>query len=109
MDETTANILTECNFIEAVWHLVAAKFNLPIYSNLSISGAPAGWVKILARAGTRKDRKKKLSILITFWWLIWMERNKRIFEDKEMSAQELARLIQETVNVHHLAWIVPTI
>jgi hypothetical protein len=48
-------------------------------------------------------------IIITFWWLIWKERNKRILEDKEMSAQELANLIQESVNVHHLAWTLPSV
>jgi hypothetical protein len=80
-----------------------------MYTNLSIPGAPVGWVKTLARIGSRKDRKKNLGILITFWWSIWKERNKRIFEDKEMFAQDLACLIQETVVVHHLAWIAPVV
>jgi hypothetical protein len=99
MNETTSHLLTECNCTEATWNLVADKFNLPGYANLTLLGNPVGWVRQITRTGSRKERKQKLGILITFWWMIWKERNKRIFE--------VACFIQETVNFHHFGWASP--
>jgi hypothetical protein len=52
---------------------------------------------VLAGSGTTKERKIKLGILITFSWMVWKERNRRIFEAQELSAQTLACLIQDYI------------
>jgi hypothetical protein len=33
--ETTEHLLTGCNFTEAVWDLVAARYNLPLFCSAS--------------------------------------------------------------------------
>jgi hypothetical protein len=37
----------------------------------------------------------QLPAIFSFWWLIWKEHNRRIFEDKHISAYQLASLAQE--------------
>jgi hypothetical protein len=70
LHETTSHILTECNFTEATWNLVAPKFNLPGYVAMSQVGKPVDWVRVLAGSRSAIDRKLKLGILITFWWMV---------------------------------------
>jgi hypothetical protein len=36
--ETTNHLLTGCNFTEAIWNLVAARYNLPSYAQLPFVG-----------------------------------------------------------------------
>jgi hypothetical protein len=57
------------------------------------------WVQYLFSYGTKQTRRKNVGILFTFWWLIWKERNKRIFEHKEVSGVQLATLIQEAIHL----------
>jgi hypothetical protein len=44
----------------------------------------ANRMDFLLKSSSEKVKKMKLGILLTFWWLIWKEKNKRIFEKKEM-------------------------
>jgi hypothetical protein len=39
-------------------------------------------------------------ILFTFCWLIWKERNKRIFDNLGMSVVRLAQFLKEEVKMH---------
>jgi hypothetical protein len=41
--------------------------------------------------------------------MVWKERNRRIFDQLELPPNSLARLIQETISVQHLAWDSPSI
>jgi hypothetical protein len=68
---------------------------------MSAVGGPIQWVKQLFFGGTKKEKKRKLGILFTFWWMIWKERNSRIFEDKQRSVSQLIRLIQEEIVFNH--------
>jgi hypothetical protein len=80
MFETTNYILLECNFTEAVWNIVAHKFDLPGYGALIHSEGPLGWIQQIAGSGIKRQKRRNLGILFTFWWMVWKERNKRIFE-----------------------------
>jgi hypothetical protein len=91
MSETTKHILVECNFTEAVWNIVAGKFALPGYDALNHSEGPLGWIQQIASSGTTRQKRKNLDIMFTFWWMVWKERNRRIFEQEELSPQALAK------------------
>jgi hypothetical protein len=103
MNETTVHLLTECNYTEATWNLVAARFNLPGYDFFGSSHGPLQWVHQLQTVGSKADKKRNLGILCAFWWMVWKERNRRIFEAKEISAHALAMLIREAVDVQDFA------
>jgi hypothetical protein len=50
--ETTQDILCECNFVEAVWNLVAAKFNLLSYVVMRQTGGPINWFQKIMGSGS---------------------------------------------------------
>jgi hypothetical protein len=79
MEETTPQLLTSCNFLEAVWNIVATNFNLHNFSSMSAAGGPQQWLQVMQGAGSAKDRRKNSGNLLTCWWIIWKERNAMIF------------------------------
>jgi hypothetical protein len=72
-----------------VWNNVATKFLLPGYNVMISNGGPIEWVRYLNKIGTKEEKKQRLGILFSFWWRIWKERNKRIFEGIEQSVPRL--------------------
>jgi hypothetical protein len=44
-----------------------------------------------------------VGILFTFWWMVWKERNKHIFEGVECSALGLAPLTRDVIQLQCLA------
>jgi hypothetical protein len=59
--------------------------------------------------GGSLSEKKKIGILTTFWWMIGKERNRRIFDQRESSAQRLANCILDSITNHQLARIKPLV
>jgi hypothetical protein len=54
--ETIVHLLTQCNYLEAVWNLVAQRKHLPSFTIMAQQGGPLGWVGFLYASGSRKDR-----------------------------------------------------
>jgi hypothetical protein len=88
---------TQCNYVEALWNVVANLFNLPNYDVLNAAGDPIQWVQSLSGSGSKRERRRKVGILFTFWRQLWKERNQRIFVDEELSVSRVASLIQDRV------------
>jgi hypothetical protein len=71
-------MLCECNYTEATWNLVAASFNLPGYAHMTLADNIEGeWGRLLDWDPERKRIRNWT--LVTFWWMVWKERNRRIF------------------------------
>jgi hypothetical protein len=85
--------------VEAVWNLVKPRFGLQSYSQMMNERGMAGWVKLRLKSKPKKERKRRLGDLFSFWWWIWKEQNSRIFEDKERLVIQLDRLIQDEINL----------
>jgi hypothetical protein len=100
--ETTPHMLTECNYTEAVWNIVATSLNLPCFSQMHLQGGPVQWFQSLLHTGPAGDKKKRAGFLLTVWWLLWKERNRRIFDHRERSSQCLAYCILEAVSLFNL-------
>jgi hypothetical protein len=83
---------------------VAPKFGLLGYDAISHTSNPKGWIRVLVGSGSAVDKKVKLGILITFWWLVWKERNRRIFEARGLSVCALAYCIQDSITFQSKAW-----
>jgi hypothetical protein len=82
--ETTTHLLTECNYTEACWRKLASDFNLPGFDQLNSLEGPVQWVRQILSSSQKNERRKKVGWLFMFWWHIWKERNRKIFDNKEI-------------------------
>jgi hypothetical protein len=64
--ETTDHLLTQCNFIEATWNLVANRFGLPGYDSMSSSrGGPMGtWWSTPVPKGEENKAGNNVHVLV---------------------------------------------
>jgi hypothetical protein len=90
--ETTEHLLTQCNYVEAAWNIIAPRNRLSSYAQMPRDEGATQWVRHNLKTGT-KEKKEKLGALFIFWWWVWKERNNRIFRNEEVPAQRLGHLI----------------
>jgi hypothetical protein len=79
MNETSDHLILGCNFSEAVWNVVAARFQLPGYHDLPIRQGPGACVTAIISTGSKKEKQQKLGANFLTWWMVRRERNRRIF------------------------------
>ncbi|PVH61987.1 hypothetical protein PAHAL_3G172600 [Panicum hallii] len=93
-EETADHLLCTCSFTQQVWHTLLSVLgvqNPPSPVGLSIL---EWW--LLLRQGLSKKQKKGLDTAVMLVsWLIWKERNARIFNGTEQSSSQLIRGILE--------------
>jgi hypothetical protein len=58
----------------------------------------------LATVWIKKREKKNLGVLFTFWWLVWKERNRIVFDQESKSPQQLLSLILEELRLFQSAY-----
>jgi hypothetical protein len=63
------------------------------------SGGPKNWVNELLHSGSSKTKKINLGALFSFWWMIWREQNRRIFQHKELSPLQLSTHILDEIKL----------
>jgi hypothetical protein len=66
----TEHLLIHCDYTEATWNIIAPVFQLPLYGQLPSDAKPNDRISFFMSFGSRKDKRKKLEILFTFWWMI---------------------------------------
>jgi hypothetical protein len=77
------HLLLNCNFSDAVWNITTHRCNLPSYSDLGSNAKSLQWVNFLNSSSSKKERLDKLDILFSFWWELWKEHNRRVFQASE--------------------------
>jgi hypothetical protein len=93
----------QCNYTEAVWNLAAPRLGLGNFSSLLNLDGLTNWIPLHDCFRIKKSEKRKLGIIFTFWWQIWKERNRRIFESQELSVQQLSILIVDEIHIQRAA------
>jgi hypothetical protein len=99
MQETTSHILIHYNNVEChCWPLQPADVQSHEQFQNSCS---MGLFHVAGWGSQFKMQKARHPFL--FLWQIWKERNRRIFEGKECSVNQVAAIIQEELSAHNLA------
>jgi hypothetical protein len=57
--EMADHLLMECNYTEALWHIIANRFDLPTYSMLMSKGRLLEWVSHFTSEGQGKQRERR--------------------------------------------------
>jgi hypothetical protein len=76
---------------------VATRFAMPGCAALNHSEGPVGWLQYIAASGDKRQKRRNVGILCTFSWMVWKERNRRIFEHVELPPNNLATLIHDSI------------
>jgi hypothetical protein len=103
LPETTDHLLAKCNFVEAVWNIIASFFQLPNFDTMKTPDNYSDCFTLLISSGSKKEKRAKLGILFTFWWQIWKERNGRIFQGEEHPVSRVTALIHDQIQALALA------
>lgn len=103
IQETTNHLLTQCNFTEAAWDALTATLPLPDHAKRINNTSIDAWLLSITAVGDRVTRRKLAGILFSFWWQIWKERNRRIFDQREQSFRQVAQLTKDYLQLHALS------
>lgn len=107
--ETTEHLLTECNYTEATWGELVSIFRLPTHVRQTVTKGVTRTIANVTALGNKTQKKELMGTLLSFWWQIWKERNRRIFDQKESSFKQVAHLANEAIKAIDLAHAPTTI
>lgn len=93
----------ECNYTEATWNIVAAETNMPNYNELMAHHTPTEGVNYLLASGSQTEKRRKMGVLFSFWWELWKERNRRIFDNNDRSPAAVATVTLEAIKMINFA------
>jgi hypothetical protein len=90
--ETPTHLCFDCPFTRDVWTQLTTQLgrvDLRATSPQTING----WWKQLRRNFDKKQKPAFDGLILYFWWNIWKERNKRIFQHTSLEVAQVALLI----------------
>jgi hypothetical protein len=104
--ETIDHLLIECPFSLKVWSHVAARLNQQVLSpeawqmeQLNIKS----WYRKVVGNQTKETRRITFPLANMICWEIWNERNRRIFNKKDLPVQVFISKIMDEIDVWRLA------
>lgn len=74
------HLLTECNFAEAVWDCIAPALQVHQAIIPFQKGTISQWLGAITVTGSKQQQRYNAGVILFFWWHLWKERNRRIFE-----------------------------
>jgi hypothetical protein len=98
--ENADHMLCKCNYTEALWRSVSNNLDLPPYDSVCHLVSPVDWVIFVSASGDRATRTKRLGNLFFFWWHVWKERNRIIFDGKEQSVAFIANQLLQDIKLY---------
>jgi hypothetical protein len=99
--ETPQHLLTRCSFKREVLQTIWPWF--------SFAGSPpqsphvdrvATWLAHHMAAANGHDTRKVAGILLYFWWNVWKEQNRRVFENVQQNEFQVASMTNEDVELY---------
>jgi hypothetical protein len=104
--EDTNHLFSECVFTRQTWSLICQFQNL---TPLTSSHSPdvETWWNGTNHVGSKVQMQVIRGSLLTTWWNIWLERNRRIFQNSCLSVNEVAHLIKQDLDLRKLAFKPP--
>jgi hypothetical protein len=62
------------------------------------------WLTSNAASANAQNQQETTGIILYFWWNIWKEHNRRVFEKVRKSAFQVALLAKEKIDTFKLAF-----
>lgn len=103
MPETPTHLCKDCDFAKQVWERLKAWFNLSFLNTVLPNGSLYQFWRKCRRKVSKEQRRLFDGFMIYFWWSIWKERNRRVFQNKSLQPLQVAFLCKEEVQNFQLA------
>lgn len=78
--EDTNHLCSKCPSVRHVWSMVCAWENLALNNGVPLDGISKWWSAIDC-VGSKDQKKAAREAMLTTWWNVWLERNKRVFNN----------------------------
>jgi hypothetical protein len=101
--ETPNHLCLNCPFAKQVWSDLKRWLNLPVLDAVTMTGTIHGFWRRCRAKFDKSHRRNFDGVMIYFWWSIWKERNRRIFQQRSMQASQVALLCKDDITQFHLA------
>ncbi|KAJ1266718.1 hypothetical protein BS78_08G173700 [Paspalum vaginatum] len=88
-----------CTFTKVVWSWLSSWYILSSLPTLDQCSSVYGWWRKCRLKVEKNARKDFDGFCVYFWWEIWKERNRRIFQGLEKSEIEVADIVKEDFNM----------
>ena len=104
--ETGQHLCLLCPFAQAIWNQVLSweNWTLPQQTNPANFDCINVWWEETARTVHKNQRRDFNGLVIYIMWNLWKERNRRIFENKLQSAQQVAERVKEDLVLYKRAF-----
>jgi len=104
--ETGQHLYLLCPFAQAVWSQVLSweNWSLPQQTNPANFDCISGWWEEAIKTVHKNQRRDFNGLVIYIMWNLWKERNRRIFDNKLQSVQQVAERVKEDLVLYKRAF-----
>ena len=85
-EETADHLLVHCRWVFSLWALSLSLMGISCVQPSNVRDVVVAWRRRKKKSWVREVWSM---IPLAIWWATWKERNRRIFEDKTLSLQDL--------------------
>jgi hypothetical protein len=104
--EDTNHLFSECPFFKEVWSLVTSWQHLST-NNVGLSVGTSDWWAQIDCMGSKEQKKAIRGALLTTWWNVWLERNRRIFNNISILERAVAYIVKQDLDLRCSAFRPP--
>jgi len=101
--ESIDHLLLGCSFARELWFNILLRLRWHFLTPGNLDESLADWWSRSRKRLQKADRKCFDSLVILTSWMIWKERNARIFDSKQLTVAELLLRVKEEADVWLLA------
>jgi len=82
-----------------MWNWIVSWFNLSWLPKQDHFSSSYRWWKKSRRKVDKRVRREFDGLVIYFWWEVWLERNRRIFQNINKTEQQVASFTKDDVDL----------
>lgn len=101
--ETPTHLCRDCPFSLQVWNHLKQWLNLSAMDSVNSTGSLHSYWRKCRTKFDRAQRKVIDGIFIYFWWSIWKERNRRVFQQQSLQPIQVAMLCRDDLQEYNMA------
>lgn len=94
VQEGAAHLMIHCVFAKEVWHASSVKWPR-VGAVATASPSLRTWWRQIISGPKSASKDKEIAMAALIAWHLWKERNSRVFQQKEMNAAALYRMIED--------------